>query len=243
MKAYFDESGKHQQARVLSIFGLLMSADTCKELQRKWFREAARSPTVPLPFHMSDCVAGTGIFARLKTDEDGRLRIQERMIRTLNGLDVQAYGASVIRSDYQNVVATLQSNQKLRDPWFLAFEGGIAAMMKASEQAGKKHSVTFVFDRQDEYSIRAHQLYNEILGTDLPYIDRLGSLNFSPKDRVAALQAVDMIVNETNRRWDECHLQGLSERWQHKLINDLISVKGALFDAPLLQSMADDKTA
>jgi hypothetical protein len=239
MKAYFDESGKHHQASVLSIFGLLMSAETCKELQRRWFREAARPPMIPLPFHMSHCVSGRGAFAHI--DEDGRLKMQERMIRTINGLDVQAYGASVIRGDHQKVVATLQPNQTLRDPWFLAFEGGIAAMMKASSEAGKPHSITSVFDRQEEFSIRAHQLYNDILATDLPYVDRLGSLSFSPKDKVAALQAIDLIVNEINRRWEECYLQGLRESWRHKLINELISVKGFLFDAQVLQSMVKEK--
>ena len=189
---------------------------------------------------MSHCVAGTGGFSHL--DEDARLKMQDRVIRTLKGLDVQAYGASVIRADYQTVAATLQPNQTLRDPWFLAFEGGIAAMMKASEQAGKKHSITFVFDRQDEFSIRADQLYNEILITDLPYVDRMGNLSFSPKNKIAALQAVDMIVNEINRRWQDCYLQGLRESWRLELINQLISVKGALFDAPLLQPMVEEKT-
>jgi hypothetical protein len=42
MKAYFDESGKHHQAPVISMAGLLMSGDTCKTLQRRWLREAAR---------------------------------------------------------------------------------------------------------------------------------------------------------------------------------------------------------
>jgi len=56
MRAYFDERGKHEAATVISIFALLMSADTCKELQRRWHREASKPPVIPLPFHMSDCV-------------------------------------------------------------------------------------------------------------------------------------------------------------------------------------------
>jgi hypothetical protein len=232
MRAYFDESGKHDQAKVISIFGLLMSIDTCKELQRKWFKEASRSPEIPLPFHMSDCIAGSKNFAPF--DDDTRLEMQRRMISTLKGLDLQAYGASVIRGDYDKVVSHLRPDQNLRNPWYLAFEGGIGAMMKASAQAGKNHTVTFVFDRQPEYADKAHSLFNELLASQLSYADRLGTLSFSPKDKVAALQAIDVIVNEVNRRWTDRHL---SERWQHKLIRDLISVKGALFDSTILQSM------
>jgi hypothetical protein len=65
MRAYFDESGKHAAATVISIFGLLMSAGTCKELQRRWFQEASKHPAIPLPFHMSDrasAVNGIGLY-------------------------------------------------------------------------------------------------------------------------------------------------------------------------------------
>jgi len=235
MRAYFDESGKHEQAKVVSIFGLLMSADTCKELQRRWLKEASRSPKIPLPFHMSDCEVGRKKFADF--DEDTRLTMQRRMISTIKGLDMQSYGALVFRAEYERVEAQLRPSQTLRNPWFLAFEYGIAAMMKASAAAGKKHRITFVFDRQEEFAIRAHGLYNELLASNLPFADRLGTLSFSPKDDVAALQAVDVIAYEEYRRWSE---QELRERWQRTLITELISIKGALLDAPTLQSLVED---
>lgn len=231
MKAYFDESGKHPQATVISIFGLLLSAKTCKELQRRWFREAAKSPTIPLPFHMSDCVAGAKSFAYLKDDEATRFQMQERMIRTLRGLDAQGYGMCVVRADYLANAEKLRKSEKFRDPWFFAFETAITEMMLASEAAGKKHSISLVFDRQDEFSARAHELYDEIVKETLSFSDRLGSLSFSPKDKVAALQAADVVVYEATKYLAEHRLGNQPERWQSKLLRKMIHVDGRILDA------------
>ena len=72
MKAYCDESGKHDRAIFITICGLLMSAKTCKELQRRWFKEAARSPNIPMPFHASDCAVGRKHFQYLEHDEPAK---------------------------------------------------------------------------------------------------------------------------------------------------------------------------
>jgi hypothetical protein len=236
MKAYFDESGKQASAKTLSLFRLLMSVNTCKELQRRWFKEAAKGPVIPLPFHMTDCFVGRKQFENF--DEEAREKMQRRMISTFKGLDMQAYGATVIRKDYAEVAAQLRSDKGLRDPWYLAFEFGIGAMMKGSAEAGKGHGVTFVFDRQEEsFALKAHGLFNELLASPLSFAPRLGTLSFSPKDNVAALQAIDVVAHTVNTRWSE---RDLNERWQYTLITDLITIRGALFDTAMLQSMAED---
>lgn len=236
MKAYFDESGKHHQASVISIFGLLMSVDTCKELQRRWFREAARTPKIPLPFHMSDCVAGSKAFAYLKNDEDARLEMQGRMIRTLRGIDTQAYGIAIIRKDYAGV--TVRPEPRFQDPWFLAFEGSITEMMHASAESGKKHLISLVFDRQDEFRDRAFELYKQLIESPVSYRDRVGSLDFSPKDRLAALQAADVVVYECTRYLAEHHA-GVEPRWQLSLLRQVIPITGRKFDKASLALLAE----
>ena len=199
MKAYCDESGKHGAATVITICGLLMSSKTCKELQRRWLREAARAPKIPLPFHMSDCVVGTKLFEYLREDESTRVAMQYRMINTLKGLDIQAYGASLIRAEYKPLESQLRDNPKLRDPWFLMFEGAVLEILDRSKNAGKIHRIDLVFDRQDEFADRALGLFKDILETKAAKAERLKTLSFAPKDDVAALQAIDVITYEVNR--------------------------------------------
>ena len=150
MRAYFDESRKHGAANVISIFGLLMSAGTCRELQRRWLKEAAKAPAIPMPFHMSDCVAGSKSFRHLRDDEPTRLEMQKRMIETMSGLDMQVYGSAIIRADYEAVKVDLRAKPEYQDPWYLAFESAIQEMMFRSAEAGKNHRISLVFDRQDK---------------------------------------------------------------------------------------------
>ena len=167
--------------------------------------------------------------------------MQKRMIKTLRGMDMQAYGVIVDRSEYQKVAADIRPNQKLRDPWYLAFEGGIAAMMKGSAEAGKKHGITFVFDRQEKkFALRAHGLYNELIASDLPFADRLGTLSFSPKDKVAALQAIDVITYEVNRGFED-ERKALDSRWQFELITKLVRTKMTVFNAAKFQEFVEDR--
>jgi hypothetical protein len=236
MRSFWDESGKQGWAPVLSIFGLLMSGRTCKELQRRWFKEAAKAPVIPLPFHMSDCVSGSKGFAYLKNDEPARVAMQERMIQTMRGLDMQVYGAAVIRADYEAVKEELRHDPKFRDPWFLAFETGIQEMMARSKEAGKNHRISLVFDRADEFKARALSLYDELLHLG---VDRLGGLTFEAKDEIAALQAIDVIVYETNRFIADTMIHGLPQRRNSKLIGELLPAEGMVYEKQRLAALVD----
>ena len=244
MKAYCDESGKHEAATVITICGLLMSAKTCKELQRRWLKMAAKSPKIPLPFHMSDCVAGSKRFECLKTDEAAREDMQHRMIKTLKGLDAQAYGASVLRGAYKSLSSQMRSGPALRDPWFLAFEATILELLQGSTNNGKPHSIDLVFDRQEEFCGRAHGLFKDILRTKAAKAERLKVLSFAPKDDVAALQAVDIITYEVNRCFTEQEQADASgaphsRRWQLEEIRKHIPVNGRFWNDEGLRALIE----
>jgi hypothetical protein len=242
VRAYFDESGKHAGAEVITIAGLLMSTETRKELTRRWLREAARRPPIPLPFHMTDCVVGSKRFEYLRADEGIRLEMQMRMIRALRGLDMHAFGASVVRKDFRTVETDLYTTVQLRDPWFLAFEAAIDEMMSRSEEeAGKKHRVSLVFDRQDEFGPRALQLYRLILKCDLSYINRLGGLTFETEE-LPALQAVDIVAYEVNRNITDARLDSArSPRMQLISLRECIQVKGTILDEGNLRLLVEDR--
>ena len=239
MKAYFDESGKHDAAIVISMVGILMSANTCKELQRRWLREAARSPKIPLPFHMSDCEVGRKAFEYLSDNATARWDMQRRMIGVLRGLDIQAYGAAIVREEHKRIAGPLRNDPRFRDPWFLAFETGIVEMMARSAQSGKAHNISFVFDRMDQFKPRANELYDELIRLPSVFSDRYGALSFEAKDRICALQAADVVVYETYKHVAECTLGSQPERWQHTLLRECIEISGKLYDKPGLEKLAE----
>jgi hypothetical protein len=244
MKAYFDESGKHDAATVISMAGLLMAANTCKELQRRWHREAARKPRIPLPFHMSDCVCGSKLFGPWRNDEPARLDMQRRMIEAMRGLDMQFYGASIVRAAYKPVADDLRREPAYRDPWFFAFESAIQEMMFRSAATGKNHRVSFVLDRMDMgFTNRAVGLYEELLELRVSHSERFEGLTFEAKDQIAALQAIDIIVYEMNRHVTDCRLGGMPARWQAELVFERVSGNGLVWEKDRLQDLAELKQA
>lgn len=77
---------------------------------------------------------------------------------------------------------------------------------------------------------RAFELYKDILSNPVSYRDRLGGLGFESKERVVALQAVDIVVYEATRYLVDCKLNGGSERWQCRMLQEMIDVSGKLLD-------------
>ncbi len=249
MRAYYDESGKHEAATAITICGLLMSKKTCKELQRRWLREAARSPKIPLPFHMSDCVVGSKLFEYLRGDEAAKEEVQNRMIGTLKGLDIQSYGASIPRAGYTPLDAQIRPNPALRNPWFLVFEAAILELLDGSKSTGKIHAIDLVFDRQDEFSTRAHGLFNDMLRSKAAQVERLKALSFAPKDDLAALQAADVVTYEVNR-WFTEEQQAIKAglppplgRWQLEEIRKAIPVNGSFWNDEMLKALSEENNA
>jgi hypothetical protein len=227
MRAYFDESGKHDAADVITIAGIITSKESWKILQDRWMK-ILHKLGVDSPFHASDCEAAKRRSQYENMPLRQREEIQETLIHSLKGLNITCAASSLIRKDYTaSIAATLRPTEKMRNPWFLVFEMAMGTMMTRT----KASTVTFVFDRQDEFSKMAHKLYGEILTQDPKpsYCDRLGTLAFSPKNTVAPLQAIDLIVYEVNRYVRETVLNGEAERWQSRNLRQEVNIDGQLW--------------
>lgn len=103
MKAYFDESGKHKQAEVLTMAGIVASKSSWEKLQNRWMKTLHRLK-VETPFHASDCATGTKKFKGLKLEH--REEIQAALIDTMKGLHIQAAATSIVRRHYNEAIAT-----------------------------------------------------------------------------------------------------------------------------------------
>jgi hypothetical protein len=249
MKAFFDESGKHETSEVLTMAGIVAPAKSWRKLQKRWMDALGRL-RIASPFHASDCEVARKGTQFEGMSRDNRDEIQLTLIDTLKGLNIIAAAGSVLREHYTDEVATeLRPSEGLRKLWFLSFEMSIGDMMARTKVAGKTDVLTLVFDRQDEFETLAHELYAEILEQDPKpsYCGRLGTLAFSPKDKVPPLQAIDLIAYEANRHVWEHHLAGNRERWQSERIRKAISIGGLIMDkdgiTELRQLVKEDRDA
>lgn len=77
--AYFDESGCHDESKVLAVGGYLVRVDRAARMERKW-RAALKKYDIPY-FHMVDCAHGNGALGRLSKPQ--RVEIQTRMIELI----------------------------------------------------------------------------------------------------------------------------------------------------------------
>src|SRR5262245_36059311 len=110
MRAYFDESGTHDEARVTAIAGYVGSKDVWTVVETAWRGALALYADKGVKtFHMKDCVAGKGEFQRL--DTFFRMALITQLSNILKENDIQAIWSAVIVEDWHAVVD---------DPIFLA---------------------------------------------------------------------------------------------------------------------------
>jgi hypothetical protein len=241
MKAYFDESGKHAQAEMITVSGLILRERECKILNCTWPKAMGDAP---LPYHHTDFILGKEPFDFLSETEIDET--QKRLIDAIKKQRFMAFGASVTRDSHAKFVKRIHPNPLYRDPWFFVFESAIREIMQRSAAVGITAPISFVFDRQDEFAQRAHQLFNELLTlTDLPYHHRLRTLSFAPKNDVCALQAIDLVVYEMNVFARETMTKKVAPpRWQMEYLRDGVSVdyfNGIVWDDKTLNMIAESK--
>lgn len=219
MRAYCDESGKHAQAEMITIAGLVLRNRDAKILQRQWPKALG---DVPMPYHHSDFLARKRPFDGFSDAEIERT--QADLIAAISKVEYMGFGASLVRSAWDRHVHKIRPPE-LKDPWYFVFESAITEVMDRTAEAGRLGRITFVFDRQDEFKDKATDLYNQIIQLkDLPFWSRLGGLTFEAKDKVCPLQAADMFVYEANLHARETRIKRTQpERWQMRKFREGIA--------------------
>ena len=220
MLAYLDESGHHAQAEVITISGIVAPARAWKLLQKTRWAKAMRGFT--MPYHHSDVLNEQKKLLEAG-DTDGAKEYDElqiKLISTLSEIEYFGFGASLVRADWELYKSLLNKTEEYQNPWFHVFETAIAEIMHRTEdEFGITAPISFIFDRQDQFSKRALEIYNQALALDLPYRHRLGALSFVPKDRIRPLQAADLFTYESNRYVRDTLIKVMEPpRWQWEQI-------------------------
>ena len=96
IKAYFDESGSHDDLPVLCVAGYLLNAANARALGAKWQTVLAE---YGLPyFRMSACAHGSKPFDKLSRED--RIAVETKMIAIIGEHATAGLGATMAMNDY-----------------------------------------------------------------------------------------------------------------------------------------------
>ncbi len=238
LRAFFDESGKHEHARIFTIAGYVAKVSQWARLGSKW--KMALSEEGLTEFHMTDCEGGYGEFKGFsRTKRDG---LQMKFIDLILEADLIGTGTAIVRRHYENVLPVLRRNPKYRYLYFLAFENSISDMMHRTKGRYPHERISVVFDAQKEFSGRAKELFDEIKKLDvedIPYLARIGGLTFEDSKQTVQLQTADILAYEVNRFLAETKRGIKQKRWQMEML-ERGSINGKLYEKNGLAALVEE---
>lgn len=190
LAAYFDESGTHDQSKVVTVCGLVGTTVEWSRLERPW-KQNLEALKVPC-FHATDCSAGRKDFQGI----DRPLRDSLSMGLSLAIADRQLaiIGGSVFREDWNNCATRLMKEAYGGDPYHLCFALALQQLSDWSERFAGGDPVALVFARQQQYNDYSEKILTLVNGSK--HYQHIGSLSFSRPECVIPLQAADHVAYE-----------------------------------------------
>jgi hypothetical protein len=202
LRAYFDDSGTHDQSKVISLAGFLGDGNMWDRFDNAW------SPLLVTPkcggplseFKTYDCVHGVEEFAPPLWNFADRLALAGKAVDVLIQSEVFAIGSAIVRKDFEQRWASEYLSRKCNHPYYLCFEHCVQMAVHITElwprNTDSKETVALVFDEHSEFSSLAKHFYDNYK-RDGRYKDWLVSLTFSPSDKFKPLQAADLLAYGT----------------------------------------------
>jgi Protein of unknown function (DUF3800) len=190
LKAYFDESGTHDQSTVVMITGLMGTMDQWAVFEQDWTKLLSNFGLSH--FHASACAAREDIFAPLHWSIRRDLFV--KLMQIIMDHKLTPVNGTVWRSDWDKF-KNGRHGGRYPDPYHLCFEFVIDQMVQWAINHAHGESVAPTFALQDEYATRTLETYKGI--QRLPrWQNHLASLVFAPAEDCPALQGADLLGYE-----------------------------------------------
>ncbi|HLF59262.1 MAG TPA: hypothetical protein VI732_06495 [Alphaproteobacteria bacterium] len=223
LQCYFDDSGTHDNAKVVAWGGLVGNVDAFEKLDTAWRRALSLSIEGKPPlekFSLSHCANAWDEFADYKPAERDLVR------RTFRNLiiehDVAPIAFTVSVRDW-NAASTPVDRMLLGDAQNLAFFGCLDATGKIAGATGD--SVSCHFD-QGQAGIPLNSVLAAYQFMHPEHRDRI-SISFSSVIALTGLQAADTIAYEAYQYG--LHLEDPKTHPLNPHFTDLVNRKGAIF--------------
>jgi hypothetical protein len=168
IQAFVDDSGTHDQAKIVLMAGFLSSYQRWRKLESDWNRvlnppDEVGRPAKPRIFHATDCLGKDGHGDFEGWSKDRRNTLVDRLAVIARQRTIWGFGAAFSRQDYQEVVPEW-IKYKWEHPYYLCFFH-IAQVLALSRQHfsfPKDEKIAFVIAHKRKYVGLMSELYDQV---------------------------------------------------------------------------------
>lgn len=190
--AYFDESGTDGQSPVTAIAGFV--GTKWQVIEERWLEVLSEFADKGVrTFHMTDCAAQEGEFARVDTPQ--RNYIIARLSDVLGVLPLQAVFSAVVRGDWKDVVSDEAFLARFPKPFDLCFDDVVRQLWEWAAKNTNGEKVAPMFAHQAEYHERMAAV-GRAYEVDGWYRQLLGAIEFGRPQEIVPLQCADLVVHQ-----------------------------------------------
>lgn len=190
--AYLDEGGTHAQSPVVTICGLVASADLWSALEPDW-QEKLDNVQVPY-FHAAPCEAGD------KPYQNVARPFRESLFSGLATVIAKhkpiVINVAVKRADWD--AAKARGETAFADPYHQVFEFAMQQLAQWSLVAMSGEPIALMFAKHPHYEEQGEQIFR--LYAHSIWGNVFAALAFGNPERIIPLQAADLVTYEKTRR-------------------------------------------
>jgi hypothetical protein len=191
---YFDESGIHDEGKILVMCGYIGPSDEWGRVERVWREEFGN-----IVFHAADLESGFGDFKGTGPRE--RDRIKSRAIEIVTHSALLGIASGVVKEHYLQVFNTPELQAVSGSPYEACFQDAIdRALDRSAMFVTEDRHTAFVFDQQEEWQRKGKMMWDGMMQLSLDewdFREFAESLTFGSKKKLVPLQIADHLAYET----------------------------------------------
>jgi hypothetical protein len=196
LKAFFDETGTHDDSPITGIGGFVGDVDSWAQLEPKWSDVLAEFADKGVKwFHMSEAIAQRGQFAQIEKPVLSYL-IGE-LSKRLGEQPLMAFFSAVLTDDWASI-DDAKFLRRFPAPIDLCFENLVQKLWKWG-RADPSDTIIPMFAYSADLSPRMADI-GRAYGSHDWYREILGPIAFGYPQQVIPLQAADLLAHQMN--WD-----------------------------------------
>ncbi len=229
IQAYIDESGTHDQAKIIVMAGFLSSYKRWRKFDHQWDAILNPADEDPAPserrvFHATDCLGANGYGHFLGWPKERRDRLVDRLIPVARARALFTFSAAFALEDY-NAVVPERIRLAWKHPYYLCLFH-IALVLKMNRPqfafpAGER--IAFVFAHKPKFVGLLSDLYDKLRQTKAVG-DILGKMTpYGDPEEDLPIQAADLISYLTRTFWEKEHVEpGSAQRRTKELLSQIL---------------------
>jgi hypothetical protein len=203
LRAYFDESGTHNGARVTGVSGFIGPVDEWDRLENEWESELERFTKDTgheiKDFHAYECENGEEFWVGIHRSI--REAYYQRLARVLVKYTALMGVSFSIENDKWDAFTSAEFKKRYRSPYQLCADSCFQQVASYSTNRAGGSPVALVFAEHQQYSRHIEEVFSYYMSNKV--WSHIKSFTTSSPEGCYPLQCADMMSYESYRYWDE----------------------------------------